>query len=100
MADMTNVDTDRIKSVVSQMDSLVNGMRNDSMKIREAIAALDKGWNAESKAKFMDRFRKEEEALAEMLEQYLEVGSILREAADDFDKTENEINGQFGALAR
>lgn len=97
---MTNVDTGRIKSVVSQMDNLVEGMRADNAKIREAISALDKGWNAESKTKFMTRFRSEEEALAEMLEQYLEIGQVLREAADDFDKTETEINSQCGSLAR
>lgn len=100
MADMTNVDTGRIKSVVSQMDNLVDGMRADSIKIREAINALDKGWNADSKAKFMSRFRAEEEALVEMLEQYLEIGQVLREAADDFERTENEISSQCGSLAR
>jgi hypothetical protein len=46
----------------------------------------------------MISYQKDWEAMQEMLAQLWEVGTTLREAAADFDKTENEMLSGVNAL--
>ncbi|MDR1589322.1 MAG: WXG100 family type VII secretion target [Oscillospiraceae bacterium] len=98
MADLSNVDSEKILSVASQLDGIVNSMAAQMRKVVDAVANLDKGWTSPVKAEFMSRYRRDEEAMSEMLAQYSEISVQLRETASDFDKTENEIMSGVSAL--
>ena len=90
MADMSNIDSDKILSAVGQLEGIVDRMNGCVGKFADAIEALDKGWVSEVKAGFMATYQNDWEAMQEMLGQLREINTMLREAAQDFDKTENE----------
>lgn len=98
MADMTNVDSEKIGSTISQLDESVSNISTCVAKFKEAIAVLDKGWTSSVKSDFMTRYQKDEEAMQEMLGQYREINTQLRDTASDFEKTESEILSGASAL--
>ena len=98
MPDISNIDSEKILSAVGQLDSIVDRMNGNVSKFADAIETLDKGWVSEIKGEFMANYQTDWEALQEMLMQLREVSTILREAASDFDKKENEIISSVGAL--
>ena len=90
MPDISNIDSEKILSAVGQLDGVVDRMSGCVSKFADAIENLDKGWVSEVKAGFMARYQKDWEAMQEMLSQLREINTMLREAASDFDETENE----------
>ena len=98
MPDISNVDSEKILSAVSQLDGIVDRMNGCVGKFADAVETLDKGWVSDIKTGFMANWNKDWEALQEMIMQLREINSGLREAASDFDKTESDILGSFGAM--
>jgi WXG100 family type VII secretion target len=95
---MSNVDSEKIKQTVSQLDSTTDAMTAQMRKIVEAVAALDKGWTSTVKAEFMTRYQKDETAMAEMVEQYSEISRGLKDIATDLEQTERDIESSVKAL--
>lgn len=98
MSDLSNVDSDQILSTVNQLDGIVDSIAGSVNKFADAIGALDKGWTSTVKADFMRQYQSDYEAMQEMLSQYREISTQLKEMASDFDKTENEIISSLSAL--
>lgn len=98
MADMVNVDSDRILAAVNQLESTSSAIVNQMGKIVEAVAQLDKGWISSAKADFMSRYNVDKAAMEEMVGQYDEINKQLKDTASDFDKTEGEIMGGVNSL--
>jgi uncharacterized protein YukE len=98
LADMSNVDSEKIVSTVSQLDGTTAAMQAQMRKIVEAVAALDKGWTSTVKAEFIIRYQKDEAAMQEMLDQYDEISRGLKDIAADLDKTESDIESSVKAL--
>ncbi len=90
MPDITNIDPEKILSSVSQLDGIVDRMSGCVGKFADSIENLDRGWVSEVKEPFMANYQKNWEAMQEMLAQLREIGTTLREASADFEKTENE----------
>jgi uncharacterized protein YukE len=95
---MSNVDSEKIISTVSQLDGSFEAMVSQMNKIVEAVAALDKGWTSSVKAEFLTRYQKDEAAMREMVEQYDEISRGLKDIAADLDKTESDIESSVKAL--
>jgi uncharacterized protein YukE len=95
---MSNVDSEKIVSTVSQLDAATDAMMAQMRKIVEAVSALDKGWVSTVKAEFMTRYQRDEQAMQEMLEQYNEISRGLKDIAADLDKTESDIESSVRAL--
>jgi WXG100 family type VII secretion target len=91
MPDISNIDSEKIISAASQLDSVVDRVQGCVGKFADAIQNLDKGWVSEVKAGFMANYQLDFEAMQEMLFQLREINDSLRDAAGDFDKTEGEI---------
>jgi WXG100 family type VII secretion target len=100
MPGTSNVETEKISTAASNLDDVVERMKGLVTKFAEAITSLDKGWVSEVKGSFMAAYNRDYEAMQEMIEQLREVNVTLREAAADFDKTENEINSIIRSLRR
>jgi uncharacterized protein YukE len=98
MTETSNIDSDKIMAIASQLDALVERMNGQVMKFADAIERLDKGWVSEIKAQFMSNYQKDLEAMQEMISQLFEVTSILRESATEFDRTENEIASSVASI--
>ncbi|NLT15698.1 MAG: WXG100 family type VII secretion target [Clostridiales bacterium] len=98
MPDMSNVDSDKILSAVGQLDGITDSIQGCVGKIADSVETLDKGWVSSVKAEFMTRYQRDWEAMQEMLAQYREISAQLREAAQDFDKTESELLSRVSAL--
>lgn len=98
MADMSNVDSEKILATANQLDGIVGAMNTQMTKIQDAVAGLDKGWTSPVKAEFMMRFQVDQDAMGEMLMQYIEISEQLKETATDFSKTESEIMSSVSAL--
>ena len=98
MPDMSHIDSEKILSAVSQLESIVARMSGQVGKFSDAIGTLDKGWVSEVKSEFMASYQTDLEAMHEMLQQLTEINTGLREAASDFDKTENEVLACVHAL--
>jgi uncharacterized protein YukE len=98
MPDMSNIDSEKILSAVGQLEGIVDRMNGCVGKFADAVETLDKGWTSEVKAGFMSAYQTDWEAMQEMLGQLREVNTMLREAATDFDKTENETLSGANAL--
>ncbi|MDR0355920.1 MAG: hypothetical protein LBJ64_09355 [Deltaproteobacteria bacterium] len=98
MSDTSNIDSEKILSTCNQLDGVVDRMDGYVMKFAEAIERLDKGWVSEIKAGFMANYQKDLEAMQEMISQLRELTNMLRDAASDFDKTEEDIYSDIGSL--
>ena len=98
MSDLSNIDTEKILSAVGQLEGVVDRMNGCVGKFADAVANLDNGWVSEVKAGFMATYQKDLEATQEMLSQLREVNVTLREAAGEFEKTENERLSGVNAL--
>ena len=93
MADMTNVDAGKLRQTASRIGSLAGELSGNVSKINEALNNLSKSWQSEAATQFMQNWRSDEEALKEMVDQYNEVSEIMNELAQDFDASENEVEG-------
>jgi WXG100 family type VII secretion target len=100
MANMSNVDSEQIMAAASQLDATVNSIANCVAKIKDAMQTLNNGWQSDVKEEFMSRYRTDEDAMSEMLEQYREVSEGLRNVAREFDKAEAEVKSNMSRLRR
>ncbi len=98
MADLSNVDAEKIRATVPQLEQVAAGLTAQVNKVKDAVANLDRGWISTVKAEFMTRYRKDEAAMQEMLEQFRELNDLLKETANDFEQTEREILSSFSVL--
>ena len=98
MSDLSNIDSEKILSAVSQSEGIVDRINGCVMKFSDAINTLDNGWVSEVKADFMANYQLDHEAIQEMMFQLMEINDGLRDAAGDFDKTEGEITTAVKAL--
>jgi uncharacterized protein YukE len=98
MPDISNIDTEKIRSAVGQLEGITGRITGCVSKFGDAVINLDKGWVSEVKGAFMQNVEKDMEAMQEMLFQLQEVSEGLTHAASDFDKTESEIKSGVNAL--
>ena len=98
MADMTNVDADKLRQTAQKIGSLAGELSGNVAKINDAMNVLAKGWQSEAATQFMQNWHADQEALKEMVDQYNEVQEIMNELAQDFDNSENEVGGLVGKL--
>ncbi|HWR55742.1 MAG TPA: WXG100 family type VII secretion target [Negativicutes bacterium] len=98
MADVSNVDAEKIRATVPQLEQVAAGLTAQVNKVKDAVANLDRGWISTVKAEFMTRYRKDEAAMQEMLEQFRELNDLLKETANDFEQTEREILSSLSVL--
>ncbi len=98
MADMTNVDADKLRQTAQKIGSLAGELSGNVAKINDAMNALAKGWRSEAATQFMQNWQADQEALKEMVDQYNEVQELMNELAQDFDNSENEVGGLVGKL--
>ncbi|MDR1728465.1 MAG: WXG100 family type VII secretion target [Acidobacteriota bacterium] len=98
MPDISNVDSEKILSAVSQLEGVVDRINGCVGKFADAIGTLDKGWASEVKASFMDNYQVDWDAMQEMIAQLREINEGLKETASDFDKAENEILADINSL--
>ncbi|MCR4897081.1 MAG: WXG100 family type VII secretion target [Lachnospiraceae bacterium] len=98
MADMTNVDADKIRQTASKIGNLASDLNVNVSKINDAFNNLAKGWQSEAATKFMQNWQTDQEALHEMVDQYMEITDLLMELASDFENSENDVGGMVGKL--
>jgi len=98
MADLSNVDAEKIRATVPQLEQVAAGLTAQVTKVKDAVANLDRGWTSTVKAEFMTRYRKDEAAMQEMLEQFRELNDLLKETANNFEQTESEILSSLSVL--
>ncbi len=98
MADMTNVDVDKIRQAAGRIGNLASDLNSNVSKINDALNGLAKGWQSEAATKFMQNWQADQEALHEMVDQYMEMTDLLLELAQDFDNSENEVAGMVAKL--
>ena len=98
MANLSNVDGDKIRSTAQKLADIDLDIVSCVQKINDAMVALDKGWKSEVKTEFMRNWQEDAEALCEMMDQYVEVQELLLEAAKDFDSTEEEMISQVSKM--
>jgi WXG100 family type VII secretion target len=98
MADMTNVDADKIRQAAGRIGNLASDLNSNVSKINDALNSLAKGWQSEAATKFMQTWQSDQEALHEMVDQYMEMTDLLTELAQDFENSENEVKSMIGRL--
>ncbi|MCR4891033.1 MAG: WXG100 family type VII secretion target [Lachnospiraceae bacterium] len=98
MAELLNVDPQQIRSAVSKLNESVSGITQDVAKIKEAMAGLDKSWQSDVKQEFFTRYRRDEEAMQEMIDQYNELSQMLNATAEEYERTESEMKDAMGKL--
>ena len=98
MPDISNIDSEKIQAAAKQLDGVVDRIAAQASKFYEAVATLDKGCVSEVKGGFMANYQTDRDATQEMLAQLREINEGLREAANDFDKSESDIAAAVNAL--
>lgn len=98
MADMTNVDADKIRQAAGRIGNLASDLNSNVSKINDCLNNLSKGWQSEAATKFMQTWQADQEALHEMVDQYMEMTDILTELAQDFENSENEVKSMIAKL--
>ena len=98
MADMTNVDAARLRQTASKIGNLASDLNVSVSKINDALNNLSKGWQSDVATRFMQNWQADQEALHEMVDQYMEMTDLLTELAADFENSENEVRSMIGKL--
>jgi len=98
MADMTNVDADKLRQTASKIGNLASDLNVNVSKINDALNNLSKGWQSDVATRFMQNWQADQEALHEMVDQYMEMTDLLTELAVDFENSDNEVRGMIGKL--
>ncbi len=98
MADMTNVDADKIRQAAGRIGNLASDLNSNVSKINDCLNNLSKGWQSEAATKFMQTWQADQEALHEMVDQYMEMTDLLTELAQDFENSENEVKSMIAKL--
>jgi WXG100 family type VII secretion target len=98
MGDMTNVDADKLRQTAQKIGNLAGDLNSNVSKINDALNNLSKGWTSEVATQFMQNWHADQDALKEMVDQYLEVQDLMSELAQDFEASENEVGGIVGKL--
>lgn len=98
MADMTNVDADKLRQTAQKIGGLAGDLNGLVSKINDAMNNLAKSWKSEAATKFMQTWRIDQDALLEMVEQYREVSDMMQELAQDFDNSEDEVGSLLSKL--
>ncbi len=98
MADMTNVDADKLRQCAQRIGNLAGDLSGNVAKINDALNNLSKGWQSEAATQFMQSWHADQEALKEMVDQYNEVSQLMNELAADFDNSENEVGNIIAKL--
>ena len=98
MADMTNVDAAKLRQTASKIGNLASDLNVNVSKINDALNNLSKGWQSDVATRFMQNWQADQEALHEMVDQYMEMTDLLTELAADFENSENEVKGMIGKL--
>lgn len=98
MADMTNVDADKLRQTAQKIGNLAAQLNGNVTKIRDAMNNLAKGWQSQVATQFMQNWQADQEALHEMVDQYQEVQELMNQLAQEFDASDNEANNFVGKL--
>ncbi len=98
MADMTNVDADKLRQTAQKIGNFAGDLSGNVSKINDALNSLSKTWQSEVATQFMQNWQADQAALQEMVDQYNEVAELMTELASDFDNSENEVMGLVGKL--
>ena len=98
MADMTNVDADKLRQTAQRIGNLAGDLNSNVSKINDTLNALTKSWQSDAATQFMQNWNTDQEALREMVDQYNEVSELMVELAADFDNSENEVGGMVSRL--
>ncbi len=98
MADMTNVDADKLRQTAQRIGNLAGDLSGNVAKINDALNNLSKSWQSEVATQFMQNWQADQEALKEMVDQYTEIQELMLELAQDFDSSENEVSSLVGKL--
>ncbi len=98
MADMTNVDSGKLRQSASRIGSLAADLNSNVAKINDTLNSLSKGWQSDVATQFLQNWHTDEEALHEMVDQYNEVQELMLELAQEFDNSESEVGGMVGKL--
>ena len=98
MADITNVDTAKLRQTAQRIGNLAEDLSGNVAKINDAMNALKKGWQSEAATKFMESWQADQDALTEMVDQYREVQELMTELAQDFENSENEVSAMVARL--
>ncbi len=98
MADMTNVDADKLRQSAAKIGNLASDLNSNVSKINDALNGLSKGWQSDVATRFMQNWQQDQEALHEMVDQYMGITDLLQELAQDFDNSENEVGSMVGKL--
>ena len=100
MSDMTMADTDKIRSTVNKLETIVNAIRANVKAAQDTMAALDKGWTSDVKNEFFRMVRLDLEAMTEMDEQYTEINTMLMDLANDYDRNEQDVLSSLKSAKR
>lgn len=98
MANLSNVDADKIRATARKLGDIVEGIVDQVGKISDAMVSLDKGWISDVKDQFLEKWLEDSDALIEMMEQYEEVDSLLEQAAKTFEQNEEDMIAEVGKL--
>ena len=98
MANLSNIDADKINATASKCGDIVEEIVSQVSKICDAMVSLDKGWISDVKDQFMEKWLEDSDALIEMMDQYDEVDRLLDQAAKTFDKNEEDMIAEVGKL--
>ena len=98
MVDMTNVDADKLRQTAQRIGSLAAELNGNVAKISDALNSLAKGWQSQVATQFMQNWQADQDALHEMVDQYLEVQEIMVALAQDFEAGDNEAGSLVGKL--
>ncbi len=98
MADLSNVDPEKILSAAGRMEGQVSTLSSAVQRFTDAINTLDKQWTSEAKATMLASYESDREALNEMLGQMTEFCELLRQSAQQYEQSESSVADRIKTL--
>ena len=98
MADMTMVEPGDILSAAGELDNHQAELSTLVGNFNSEIQRLIKSWKSPNTADFSSRFENDYTAMKEMLDQISDFAATLRQAAKDFEETEESVSADVAGL--
>lgn len=100
MSFSVDADVNKMRSDADEVERLANQYNQCQMEVFSIGRALDGCWEGDASDQFANRLQADEPAFNELFTVIMDYCTAIRECADDYEKTERNVQQQIGERAQ
>lgn len=99
MSFSVDADVNKMRADADEVERLANLYNQCQTEVFQIGRALDACWEGDASDKFANRLQADEPSFSELYTVVMEYCTAIRESADDYEKTERNVQSQIGQRA-